>query len=70
LEAKKTASNENNSNQIIAALAARNIPFQVDEKSGEIQAKPSFTDNGAKEFLKQQGFKWKSSDKAWIKQAA
>lgn len=76
LEAKKKQSEKNkpaevsDSNMLIATLSARNIPYQLDEQSNEIHAKPSFSDSGAKEFLKQQGFKWNSSAKAWIKMAA
>lgn len=70
LEAKKKATEKDNSNLVIAALASRNIPFQVDEQAGEIHATPSFQDTGAKAFLKEQGFKWNPAEKAWIKQAA
>lgn len=70
LEAKKKAATENNSSLVIAALSARNIPYKVDEQAGEIHATPSFQDTGAKAFLKEQGFKWNPTGKAWIKQAA
>lgn len=70
LEAKKNAATENNSSLVIAALSARNIPYKVDEQAGEIHATPSFQDSGAKAFLKEQGFKWNPTGKAWIKHAA
>lgn len=71
LEFKKDKTGtENNASTIVSALAARNIPFQVDEQAGEIHATPSFQDSNSKKFLKELGFKWNPSGKAWIKQAA
>lgn len=76
LEAKKkkgeadSSAEVSDTNMLVATLSARNIPYQLDEQNKEIHAKPSFSDSGAKEFLKQQGFKWNSSAKAWIKMAA
>lgn len=76
LEAKKKQKENKDSsevadtNMLIATLSARNIPYQLDEQNNEIHATPSFTDSGAKEFLKKQGFKWNSSGRAWIKKAA
>ena len=56
---------------ITTSLAARRIPFQLNEEAGEVHAKPSYQDASSKEFLKAKGFKWNPSDKAWVfKQAA
>jgi len=69
LELKKNAAGDN-PNQIITALAARRIPFKVNEETGDILATPAFQDCSAKAFLKEQGFRWNSSGRNWIMQAA
>lgn len=78
LEAKKTqkpesASGDNTNSQNNGSLAemlkARNIPFT--EGPDGIAAKPSFSDNAAKAFLREQGFTWDAKGKTWrFKQAA
>ncbi|SNB45499.1 ATP-binding protein [Geobacter sp. DSM 9736] len=72
LEAKtKKEGTSSNVTDITTALAARRIPFQLNEEAGEVHAKPSYQDSSSKEFLKAKGFKWNPSDKAWVfKQAA
>lgn len=60
-------SGENPPADIPAALAARRIPFELDEENGIISAAPSFQDTAAREFLKTLGFKWDSKAKAWLK---
>ena len=52
--------------EITTALAARRIPFKMDESSGEVHATPSYQDTPSKDFLKSKGFKWNSSGKAWV----
>lgn len=52
--------------ELTTALAARRIPFQLDESAGVVHATPSYQDSASKEFLKAQGFRWNSSDKAWV----
>ncbi|BDV41567.1 hypothetical protein GURASL_04900 [Geotalea uraniireducens] len=51
---------------ITAILAARRIPFKLDETNKEVYATPSYQDTASKEFLKTKGFKWSSSYKAWV----
>jgi len=70
LELKKNTTTGGHQNRIITALAARRIPFKVNEETGDIHASPSYQDSSAKAFLKEQGFKWNSSGKNWIMQAA
>jgi hypothetical protein len=70
LELKKNTATGDHPNRIITALAARRIPFKVNEETGDIHATPSFQDSSAKAFLKEQGFKWNSSGKNWIMRAA
>lgn len=48
---------------ITETLKARNIPHEVVD--GNILAKPKFSDAGARDFLKQQGFAWDGKEKAW-----
>lgn len=52
--------------ELTTALAARRIPFQLDESAGVVHATPSYQDSASKEFLKAQGFRWNSSDRAWV----
>lgn len=52
---------------ILNALAARRIPFQLNEETGEIHATPSYQDSAARDFVKSLGFKWESKAKSWIK---
>ena len=52
--------------EITTALAARRIPFKMEEKTGEVHATPSYQDTPSKDFLKAQGFRWNSSGKAWV----
>ena len=67
LEAKtKKEGTSSNVTDITTALAARRIPFQLNEEAGEVHAKPSYQDSSSKEFLKAKGFKWNPSDKAWV----
>ncbi|WP_224962748.1 AAA family ATPase [Geomonas subterranea] len=79
LESKKAKASEapapsegthnDNSGNLTEMLKARNIPFT--EGAEGIAAKPKFTDNAAKAFLKEQGFSWDAKGKAWVfKQAA
>jgi len=70
LDLKKNAVSGDHPNRIITALAARRIPFKVNEETGEMHATPSYQDNVAKTFLKEQGFKWNSSGRNWIMRAA
>jgi hypothetical protein len=72
LEAKKNgASAKSKVTDISNALAARRIPFKLDETTGEVRATPTYQDTSSKDFLKSQGFRWNSSGKAWIyKEAA
>ncbi|NVN93603.1 MAG: hypothetical protein HXX11_23810 [Desulfuromonadales bacterium] len=52
--------------EITTALAARRIPFKMEESTGEVHATPSYQDAPSKEFLKAKGFRWNSSGKAWV----
>ncbi|NVN92305.1 MAG: AAA family ATPase [Desulfuromonadales bacterium] len=52
--------------EITTALAARRIPFKMEEATGEVHATPSYQDTPSKEFLKAKGFRWNSSGKAWV----
>jgi hypothetical protein len=52
--------------EITTALAARRIPFKMEEKTGEVHATPSYQDTPSKDFLKAKGFRWNSSGKAWV----
>ena len=55
-----------NVTDITAALTAHRIPFETKEEAGEVHAKPPYQDTASKEFLKAKGFRWKSSDRAWV----
>lgn len=55
-----------NVTDITAVLAARRIPFKLNEASGVVYATPSYQDSGSKELLKAKGFMWNASDKAWV----
>jgi hypothetical protein len=55
-----------NVTDITSALNARRIPFEMNEEAGEVHAKPSYQDTSSKEFLKQKGFRWQPSEKAWV----
>jgi hypothetical protein len=69
LNEKSTKSNDRPASkvmQLTTALAARRIPFQLDESAGVVHATPSYQDSASKEFLKAQGFRWNSSDRAWV----
>lgn len=76
LEAKKAktpdaskGSNQDPTGNLAEMLKARGIPFTEGENG--LLAKPSFSDNAAKAFLREQGFTWEATRKAWcIKQAA
>lgn len=65
LEAKKGKGTQAGkpSAKLSEALRARNIPFE--ETQDGILATPAFTDNAAKQFLREQGFKWESKKKKW-----
>jgi len=68
-EAPCSGNSNDNSATLAEMLTARGIPFTEGEKG--IQAKPAFSDNAAKAFLREQGFTWDAKGKAWgIKQAA
>ncbi len=68
LEAKTKKGDATTSNvtDITSALDARRIPFEMNEEVGEVHAKPSYQDTSSKEFLKQKGFRWQPSEKAWV----
>ena len=76
LEAKKAqgpeSPNKDNPDQtgnLAEMLKNRGIPFT--DGDGGLFAKPSFSDNAAKAFLRENGFTWDATKKAWsIKQAA
>lgn len=63
---KKGETAAGNVTDITAALTAHRIPFETKAEAGEVHAKPPYQDTASKEFLKAQGFKWNSSDKAWV----
>lgn len=51
-------------NEILAALAAKNISAQIDDE-GTIHVKISFNDGANKEFVKGLGFRWDAQNKTW-----
>src|SRR6185369_8787071 len=63
---KRSDSTASNVTDITAALTARRIPFEMNEESGEVHAKPSYQDTASKEFLKANSFRWQSSERAWV----
>lgn len=63
---KKGDTSASNVTDITAALAARRIPFETNDEAGEVHAKPSYQDASSKEFLKEKGFRWQASEKAWV----
>jgi AAA domain len=63
---KKGDTTASNVTDITSALTARRIPFEMNEEAGEVHAKPSYQDTSSKEFLKQKGFRWQPSEKAWV----
>ena len=65
-KARKDDATTSNVTDITSALLARRIPFEMNEEVGEVHAKPSYQDSSSKEFLKQKGFRWQSSEKAWV----
>lgn len=52
--------------EVVAALAARKISCETNEKTGEVFAKPPYNDSGARDFVKSQGFRWNPDAKAWV----
>ena len=60
---------DNNPGSLAEMLKARNIPFT--EGPEGIEAKPTFKDKAAQQFLREHGFGWDSKKNRWVfKQAA
>lgn len=59
------AAGGNSFNDIVNALAAKNVMYQMDEEAGYIQAKLSYQDTANKEFVKSLGFRWDAEGKVW-----
>jgi len=61
-----TGSEQHTINDIVNALAAKNLTFQMDEEIGLVQVKLNYQDTSNKEFVKGLGFKWSPEDKLWL----
>lgn len=53
-------------NEVVNALAAKNLNYQMDESASLVQVKINYQDASNKEFVKSIGFKWDAEGKVWI----